>query len=162
MRMQMQITPIPADFLIRVRERGLDDQLKPVRRMIATGGEPCRDALRRAQPGEEIILASYCPYANNGPYKEFGPIFVFAQPHDTPAARMQLPWQGGDEAGESYMDERFVLRAYSADEDILEGEMVTRTEARAMAEHMLARGDVAFVQGRFPGHGCYAFKLSAV
>jgi len=95
--MNIHIAPLPQDFLSRVRERGLDDQMQPVRRYVSTeGGEPCRDVLRRARPGEAVILASYCPFTQAGPYKEFGPVFVLAQASDEPVQRQVLPIPTGD------------------------------------------------------------------
>ena len=73
-----RIAPLPQVFLNRVRMEGRDALDQPVRRLSAKGGEPCRDALRRAEPGEEVILASFSPFTVAGPYREFGPIFVFA------------------------------------------------------------------------------------
>src|SRR5258706_13487368 len=69
--MKILIRPLPDSFLDRVRQQRLDDLGQPVRRLTAKGGEPCRDILRRARPGEEIILASYCPFEAAGPFREF-------------------------------------------------------------------------------------------
>src|SRR5437588_2015660 len=54
-KLRARIAPIPEAFLTRVRDEGRDDLGQVVRRVRATGGEPCRDALRRALPGEELI-----------------------------------------------------------------------------------------------------------
>src|SRR5688572_25692124 len=94
--MSMQIVPLPIEFLHRVRERGLDDQNQSVRRFYSVqGGEPCRDVLRRARPGEEVILASFCPFAKSGPFKEFGPIYILANPSTEPVVRDALPLPKG-------------------------------------------------------------------
>src|SRR5438270_2200650 len=70
------VAPIPAAFLNRVRLEGLDDLGQPVKRGDAQGGEPCRDVLRRARPGEKLLLASFTPFTKPGPYHEYGPVFV--------------------------------------------------------------------------------------
>ena len=80
--MKYQITPIRNDFLIKVRESSIDDQTQPIVHIIANGGEPCRDVLRRAVAGEELILASYCPFSKPGPFKEYGAVFVLANQSD--------------------------------------------------------------------------------
>lgn len=151
--MKINILPLPQSFLDRVRNEGLDDQGQPVKRYVtATGGEPCRDVLRRARPGEELILASHSPYAQTGPYKEFGPIFVLANPSADDIRRDELPL--GD-----YFRDRFVLRAYDRNEAIHEAAMVTADEAPAVLDRFLGSGDVAFVQARFPVYGCFACRI---
>lgn len=152
------IKPLPQDFLTRVRERGLDDQLQPVRRYISTeGGEPCRDVLRQARPGEEVILASFCPYTQAGPYKEFGPVFVLAQPSDENVQRNVMPLPNG--MSDAFLGERFALRAYDHSESIIDGELAQASEAETFIERFLQRPEVAFVQARFPAHGCFACRI---
>ena len=158
--MNIYIAPLPQDFLTRVRARGLDDQLQPVRLTIsATGGEPCRDVLRRARPGEEIILASFCPFTQAGPYKEFGPVFVLAHASDEPVQRDVLPLPLPLGKIETYFGAQFALRAYGHDETIIEGELVGSDAAGRFIEQFLRRPDVAFVQARFPTHGCFACRI---
>jgi hypothetical protein len=151
--MKINILPLPQSFLDRVRNDGIDDQGQPVRRYISqSGGEPCRDVLRRARAGEEIILASYSPYEQSGPYKEFGPVFVLAQPGGDLIPRDELPL--GD-----YFRERLVLRAYDHTEAIHDAAMVTGDEASGVIQRFLELDDVAFVQARFPVYGCFACRI---
>src|SRR5437763_9830750 len=110
MDIRVTLPPLPAAFLSRARSEGLDDQGQPVKHVTAEGGEPCRDVLRRARPGERLILASFTPFSKPGPYKEYGPIFVLADDADGDASRDALPLDG-------YLRERFVVRAYSNAEE---------------------------------------------
>ena len=151
--MNINIAPLPADFLHRVRTLGVDDQGQPVRRLIAEGGEPCRDVLRRAQPGEELILASFSPFTKSGPYKDFGPVFLLANASDESTDRDAFPTTTG------YLKERFVLRAYSSDESILDAAMLTPEDYDATLAKFLASPDVAFVHARFPTYGCFACRI---
>lgn len=148
-----RIVPLPRAFLTRVRE-GLDDQGQPVERHVAAGGEPLRDCLRRANPGETILLASYCPFTVAGPYKEYGPVFVSAaeQPAPSPDA---LPFVGVP----PYLGESFVLRAYSTQERIVDARLSSPCAAGADLAAFFARPDVAFVLARFPAYGCYALRV---
>ena len=150
--MNLSIAPVPQPFLDRARQDGLDALGQPVRRMIAEGGEPCRDVLRRAQPGEELILASFSPFHEEGPYREFGPVFILANPSEEDRRRETLPLSG-------YFRDRFVLRAYSSREEILDAAMVTSDEAEGTLQDFLARPDVAFVHARFPVYGCFACRI---
>jgi hypothetical protein len=46
------IVPLTPEFVGRVRTTLCDDFGRAVRVTVATGGEPLRDQLRRAEPGE--------------------------------------------------------------------------------------------------------------
>ena len=144
----IRIAPIPDRFLERVRLHGKDDLGQPVKRVIAEGGEPCRDALRRALPGEELILASFTPFAKAGPYKEYGPIFVLAHP-DSDAPRLDA----------NYLREQFVIRAYSEAEEIRDAALVRSTEFASTVERFFESKDTAFLHVRFPTYGCFALRI---
>lgn len=148
------IRPIRPDFLAQVRDAGIDDLGQPVERLLASGGEPCRDAFRRARPGEALILASYCPFEQTGPYREYGPVFVLAQGEPPPPPRV-LPVSGE----QPYLGERFVLRAYSAEERIAGAVLSTPDSAEADLESLFAAHAPAFVLARFPTYGCYALRI---
>ena len=93
----LAVAPIPAPFLFRARSEGLDDLGQSVRQVIARGGEPCREVLRRAKAGERLILASFTPFTKAGPYKEYGPIFILARRY----RRGGPPWlTAGGEIGD--------------------------------------------------------------
>jgi hypothetical protein len=143
-----------ATFDIPRESDGIDDLGQPVERHVAAGGEPLRDSLRRARPGEAILLASYCSFALPGPYKEYGPVFVSGAATEFPAP-YRLPLDGDP----PYLGASFVLRAYSADERIAAAHFSAAQTAAADLDRFFARADVAFVQARFPTYGCYALKL---
>ena len=166
--MKIHIAPLPTEFLRRVRERGLDDQGQAVRRLVAEGGErvrACRDVLRRARPGEPVLLASFCPATLNtvvrdSPYKEFGPIFVLAEPSEELVARDVLPLPSG--RSEDYFGPHFTVQAYSHDQDIVDGAFVAAGEAAATAERFLAAPDVDYVQARLLTLGCFGCRIDRV
>jgi hypothetical protein len=149
----IRIVPIAARFLQRVRE-GVDDLGQPVEHHVAQGGEPLRDCLRRAEPGEAIVLASYCPFTVAGPYKEYGPVFVSAAPGPLPAPAA-LPLDGR----QPYLGAGFVLRAYSQEERIVDARLSSPAAALDDLEDFFARADVAFVLARFAAYGCYALRV---
>lgn len=155
--MRYQIAPIPDSFLRRVREHGTDDQEQLVRRMrSAHGGEPCRDVLRRARPGEEVILASFSPFSRRGPFKEFGPVYVLARPSSKAVVRDALPLSRDDD----YFKEQLVLRAYDEEETIVDASLATMESATEILDQFLSRDDVAFVDARFPTYGCFACRIN--
>jgi len=154
--MQINIAPVPSAFLDRARNEGIDALGQPVRRVVSAGGEPCRDVLRRAKAGEELILASFSPFREEGPYREFGPVFILANGSEEATPREALPVTQG------YLRDRFVLRAYSSREEILDAAMVTPSEAEATLESFFAKPEVAFVHARFPLYGCFACRIDRV
>jgi hypothetical protein len=141
-----------------VRLEGLDDQRQMVKLLTANGGEPCRDVLRRARPGEELILASYCPFERSGPYREFGPVFILANDSDEEACLTRLPLSGTNGA-ESYLRDSFVLRAYNAAEEIVDARLVSPKTAEQTIEEMFAAEGTAFIHARFPTYGCFAMRI---
>lgn len=155
--MDLHIPALPDAFLDRVRTASLDDQAQPVRRLVAEGGEPCRDVLRRARPGEELILASFSPFWEPGPFRELGPVYVLAEPSDEAVPRDRLPLPAGEPT--DYLGERFVLRAYGPDQSIVGGAIVEAGTAVEQVEELLRSSDVAFVDVRFPVFGCFACRV---
>lgn len=149
----LRIVAIPSDFLARVRA-GLDDLGQPVERHVASGGEPLRDCLRRARPGEAILLASYCPFTVAGPYKEYGPVFVSASIQAKPPLDA-LPF-GGEQP---YLGASFVLRAYSGEERIVDACLSSPAAAADDLAKLFARADTVFVLARFAAYGCYALRI---
>lgn len=153
-----RITPIRTDFLQRARASGLDDQNQPVERSIATGWEPCRDVLRRALPGEEIILASYCPFKISGPYKEYGPVFILATETEESVDLFSLPMTGEGR----YFSTVFVLKGYSSDERIVDSVLTSLEDAEDKLDKLFMQSDVDFVLTRFGAYGCYGCRIDRV
>jgi hypothetical protein len=149
-----RIEPVPRDFLQRVRGENRDDLGQPIQRLRAKGGEPCRDAFRRAAEGEELILASFSPFTRIGPYREYGPIFVLA--NDTARTPPDILSIGGPS---DYLREQFVIRAYSRDEEIVDAKLLQASSAQETINSFFARDDVAFLHVRFPTYGCFACRL---
>ena len=149
----LRILPLPQDFVWRARA-GIDDLGQRVERHTAQGGEPLRDLLRRAEPGEAILLASYCPFTQVGPYREYGPVFLSANGEGAPQ-RASLPVEGEV----PYLGASFVLRAYSREERIVDARVSSPQAAAADLDALFARAEVAFVLARFTAYGCYALRV---
>src|SRR5216684_5744390 len=154
--MPITVAPIPAAFLNRVRRDGLDDLGQPVKRVEAQGGEPCRDVLRRAQPGEKLILASFTPFTKPGPYHEYGPVFVLAEESGEPVLRDRVPAVGSPN---DYLREQFVVRAYSDAEEIVDAALIGAGDFNATIERFLRSDNVAFLHLRYPTYGCFSCRI---
>lgn len=150
-----KIVPVRAEFLERARSQGIDDLGQPVERMVATGGEPCRDSFRRAEAGEALILASYCPFQHAGPYREYGPVFILADGHASVQPPSGLPHDGA----QPYLGASFVLRAYSQSERIVGAFLSTPHEAADHLQRLFEDTETDFVLARFAAYGCYALRI---
>jgi len=155
-RTSIRIQPIPDDFLARARSKAVDALGQPVKRLVASGGEPCRDALRRAAPGEPLILASFSPFSKPGPYHEFGPVFILENADAEPPRHDALPRVG---APDNYLREQFVIRAYSADEEILDAAMTQAGDIGDTIDRLFDSPATAFLHVRFPTYGCFAMRI---
>lgn len=155
--MTLKIVPIRADFLSKVRNAGLDDQDQRVEKFVAQGGEVCRDVLRGAYPGEEVIAASYCPFSLAGPYKEYGPIFVLANETKETVLWDVLP--NSTEKETDYIKDQVVLRAYDATEHITMASVVLSVDLELSLQNYLSQESTAFVLVRYVAYGCYSFRV---
>ncbi|KAF7781624.1 hypothetical protein PRUB_b0909 [Pseudoalteromonas rubra] len=155
--MKYKIVPVRSDFLDKVRNVGIDDQNQPVEVLLAKGGEPCRDVLRGAKAGEELILASYCPFTKTGPYKEYGPIFVLANAKSQEFDVNKLPLPNG--SATDYLGHTFVLRAYCENERILDAKLSSPEQAESDLEAFLTNEKVSFIIARYAAYGCYSFRV---
>jgi len=152
-----QITPIRSDFLIKVRQAGIDDQNQPVVTTVAKGGEPCRDVLRRANVGEKLILASYCPFSKAGPYKEYGAVFVLADQANEPVNYDKFPLPTN--SINDYFGEIFVIKAYDEQESISDARLVNPVNAEQTIADFFQQTQVDFIIIRFAAYGCYSLRL---
>jgi hypothetical protein len=151
------VAPLRPAFLDRARAFGRDDQQQAVVRSVAQGGEPLRDLLRRARPGEEIILASYGPFDRPGPFREFGPIYLSVH-GGTPEPDWIFTRR--PDARDDYFQRQLTLRAYDLNGAIADATIVDFDAAPAQLDEFLARPGIDFVDARFPAYGCFAARFT--
>jgi hypothetical protein len=151
---RFSISPLPADFVARLRLTRRDAFGKAVPVDIAQGGEPMRDQLRRAAPGERLFLCSYQAVPLPSPFAEIGPVYVSA---DAPAPEPFI-----DELPPGYFNRTFAVRAYDANDCIVDSALVEPAAAPEKFRELLARENVAYLHARFAGHGCFAARIDRV
>ncbi len=152
---QFKILPVRDAFLMRARTEGIDDLGQPVERLFATGGEPCRDTFSRAEAGDNLILASYCPFERAGPFREYGPVYIRAHQASKVAPPPHLPFDGP----RPYLGASFVLRAYSMEDRIIDAVLSTPEEAQGHLQRLFTNSNATFVLGRYAAFGCYALRI---
>ncbi|MGF1765280.1 DUF1203 domain-containing protein [Aliivibrio kagoshimensis] len=155
--MAYKVLTIDSDFLKKVRDLGIDDLDQPVEYLTAEGGEPCRDVLRRAEKGEKLILASYCPFKQAGPYREYGPVFVLLHPESSEYDASKLPLPTGSST--DYLASCFVVKAYCGNERIVDAKLSSPEAMIADLDAFFSASAVEFVIVRFAAYGCYSFRV---
>jgi hypothetical protein len=158
-----QVRAIGPDVLGQLRQQ--DDAGHPPRIVIDAEGSPLRCCLRPIRQGERAALVSYAPLrrwakqnadADPGPYDEVGPVFIHPAPCGGPAGTGFPAWLARSHR---------VLRAYSADGHILDGELIEPdladpvASAEAALAELFARPEVAFVHARAVEFGCFLFEV---
>jgi uncharacterized protein DUF1203 len=152
-QLDFSITPLPADRLQAIRDRGHDDFGNPAKEVVGgDGGSPLRCCLRDSRPGERLLLVACSPFDQPGPYAEVGPVFIHAAPCDGYAAAGEYP--------PAYRSRPQVFRTYRADGTIAGGRLVTPDESQETAiRELLAEPGVAYLHSRNVVFGCYMFAV---
>ena len=118
-------------------------------RLLAEGGEPCRRCLRRAEPGEPLLLLGYDPFVVRSPYAGQGPVFVHERCGERGA--------GVEQVRGSVLS----VRAYDEDAMLLDSEVMPGEALGDRAAELLD-GAAAFLHVHFAGPGCFAFRVDPV
>ena len=134
-------------FVIQALPAGEVDAEPPTAvRRDAEGGEPCRRCLRRAEPGEPLLLLGYDPFTVRSPYAGEGPVFV----HES----CGVSGSGLDQVCHSMLS----VRAYDEDAMLIGAEVMPGETLAGRAADLLD-GRAAFLHVHFAGPGCFAFRV---
>jgi hypothetical protein len=134
---------------------GLDDAglaARGARRLVAGGpGYPCRLTLDDAAPGDAVLLVHHTHVPAPSPYHAGGPVFVreharsaaFEAGTVPPALRRRL----------------LSVRAYDADDLIIDADVVDGTQLEPLVTRMLAARRAACLRVHYARYGCYAARI---
>ena len=135
-----------------------DDHLcsAAARRVVADAkpGFPCRVTLEDAEVGERLILLPFAHHEANSPYRASGPIFI--------RERAVKPARIVNELPEQLRIRLLSIRAYDANGDMVDAEVVEGVTADRVVRQQLERTDVAFLHVHFARRGCYAARIDRV
>lgn len=146
---RMKYLPVPTQVADEARERladRFDHRLHVVREAA-----PCRVCLRIPSEPEEMMLMSYQPLPDTGPYAEVGPIFVHA--------RRCTPYREVYAFPADFSGRPLILRAYGYDGQITDARIVEPGQAQANAAELLNHSDVAEIHVRHVSYTCFDFKI---
>ena len=146
-----RIVPLPSEIADAAREahrRGSRDHT--LVEVDSPHTYPCRQCLRWAQPGEQVILFTYASIPPGRAYAETGPIFVHehqCEPYN--AASIYPP---------DFRKGR-VLRAYDSEDNMIDAAVVEGEEPETLIAKFFANPKAAFLQIRSVTRGCFTFKI---
>lgn len=121
-----EIVPISAEDAEELRSRGGE-----VHVANAVPGFPCRQCLRDAEVGEELILVSYDPFELSSPYRSASPIFLHLEACGSPEGPSAIPSQ--------LARRQLSVRSFDASEmmidaAVIDGDELVQTIAEFFAE----------------------------
>lgn len=124
-----------------------------VRRYIADEkpGFPDRVELRDAEPGETLLLLNYTHQPADTPYRSSHAIFVREGAEATYDRRGEVP--------EALRVRRLSLRAFGADDFMVDAELVEGRLVEGAIERFLADPRVAYLHVHYAQRGCYAARV---
>ncbi len=145
------LSPEPFQPLFGLTDAALADL--GARRCTADDGAsfPCRVSVAHAEPGEELILLSYEHQGAHSPYRAAGPIYVRKNATAAFAATNLIP--------DPVRARLLSVRAYDAQNLIVEAEVVEGSEIEAQIARFFARANVSYLHIHYARRGCYACRV---
>lgn len=140
------IEALPADVAARLRA-----DATVVRVADESPGYPCRQCMRDAEVGEEMVLVSYDPFAgfvDDSPYRSASPIFL----HRDDCSDRRDP----DTVPTQLARRRLSVRTFDGAAMMLDGRVVDGTELAATLGELLAMPGAVRTHIHNAGPGCFA------
>jgi Protein of unknown function (DUF1203) len=117
-------------------------------------GYPCRECLRDAEIGEELILVSHDPFTKGSPYRSSSPIFIHRSSCQNNIDRTEIP--------EQLRRRQLSVRAFDHDEMMTDGQVIEGQELRAHLTSLFERNDTSYVDVHNASRGCWAARVERV
>ena len=114
-------------------------------------GFPCRQCLRDAEVGEELILVSHDPFAVDSPYRSASPIFLHAH-------RCELEFRD-DELPEQLTRRQLNVRSFDDAAMMVDAMAIDGSELAATIETMFQDPTSSFLHVHNAPRGCWAVTI---
>jgi Protein of unknown function (DUF1203) len=131
-------------------------QLRALKTYIADTqpGYPCRQCLRDAEVGDELVLVSYHPFKTDSPYASASPIFLHREFCGNNRDTSALPQQ---------LERRLLsIRAFDKHERMLEAEVAPGTELSDVIRGFFSMKNVDHVHVHNAKRGCWAARIDRI
>jgi hypothetical protein len=155
-----RIAPTPATFRLLPLDPVEADLLRAAwsgsRVYVAdeTPGFPCRQCLREAEIGEELLLVSYDPFTVDSPYRSTSPVFLHREPCSAPTDLHVLP--------EQLTVRQLSVRAFDAEALMIDAAIVPGAELAETLAIMFRDDTCDHVHVHNATRGCWAVRVDRV
>jgi len=153
--MTFQIHALPADDFTPLFSLSDEDlAARNARRMTVTSapGFPCRVSMKDAAIGETVILTNHRHQPANSPYQSSHAVYV------TKGAAEGTPDIG--EVPEMIRSRLLSLRLFSAEDMIVDGDVLEGDDLADALNSAFSNDDVAYAHVHFAKHGCFAARVT--
>ena len=153
--MNFRYIPMDSATADRFRRTGVDDGGNPFRQMTAEQPKyPCRHCLRKAKPGEHLLLGSYHLELPRGAYWTPSPVFVHADQCEQ--------FHTENEPPEILFGPLLSVRAYDADHQMIYplSDVAHGQEAHGLLERAFTDTKTSYVNIHTAQFGCFCAGLS--
>ena len=148
------LSPAPFEPLFALSADAL--AARGVRRVRAAAGSgyPCRVSLADADAGDELLLLPFEHQPANSPYRASGPIYVKVGACERTMAAGEIP--------QSVRRRQISLRAYDAEDMIVDAEVCDGESVGAQIERLFGDPLVRYLHLHNAKRGCYACLVRRV
>jgi hypothetical protein len=145
-----ELTPIASEIADRLRAGWETSAALPY---VADQhpGYPCRQCLRDASVGDELILVSYDPFTSDSPYRSASPIFLHREPCSPPADRTVLPAQ--------LTSRQLSVRSFDAGALMIDAAVIDGTDLDATLRRLFNEPVCDHVHVHNATRGCWAVRV---
>lgn len=141
-----RLRPIEPEAADALRQRG-----GPVSVADSKPGYPCRQCLRDAEIGEELILVSYDPFTDNSPYRSAGPIFLHRKSCVAPDELQNLPPQ--------LTGRQLSVRSFDAHAMMIDAVVIDGHDLDATLQRFFGTAESSWIHVHNAGRGCWAVTV---
>jgi len=144
------LDPAPFAPLFDLADEALAKR-RAVRRVCdSRPGFPCRVTLRDASPGDSVLLLNYEHLPVDSPYRSSHAIYVSESSERFDAVNELPP---------VFLERLVAIRAFDANGNMVDADIVEGREARPLIERLLAPENVAYLHAHYAKRGCYAARI---
>ncbi len=117
-------------------------------------GYPCRQCLRDADVGDELILVSHDPFDGDSPYRSASPIFLHRRSCAPAAATDELPDQ---------LTRRLLsVRSFDEERMMIDAAVIDGSQLGATIDRLLTNEDAHTLHVHNATRGCWAARVDRV